>query len=282
MVGQNSADARGVPFWGRAFELVLSGDVRLAWGLLLLAWGIVFVGAMTGHGHWLHADPLTEHPSWPLGVSLLTFVAAWLVMTIAMMLPTTLPLIQLFAKLKRGQNAEDWQPLLLLFIAAYLAVWSVFALLTFLGDYGLHRLVDSWPWLIQHSSWFAGITLVLAGAFQFSGLKEQCLRVCRHPFSFLTQHYRRGIRATWDLGVRHGLYCLGCCWALMLVMFSVGVTHLTGMLLLTAVMAIEKTSRWSRVVVPVVGVGLLLWGGLTLLSPGSATAILSNSQCSTR
>jgi predicted metal-binding membrane protein len=88
--------------------------------------------------------------------------------------------------------------------------------------------------------------------------------------------------STWDLGVRHGLYCLGCCWALMLVMFSVGVTHLTGMLLLSAVMAIEKTSRWGQVVVPVVGVGLLLWGGLKLLSSGTETAILSSSQCSTR
>ena len=94
--------------------------------------------------------------------------------------------------------------------------------ITFLGDYGLHRLVDSCPWLTQHTSWFAGITLVLAGTFQFSGLEEHCLRVCRHPFNFLTQHYRRGIRAAWDLGVRHGLYCLGCCWALMLVMFFRG------------------------------------------------------------
>jgi predicted metal-binding membrane protein len=93
---------------------------------------------------------LTEHPSWVLGANLLTFVAAWLVMTIAMMLPTALPLIQLFAKLKREQNAQDWQPLLLLFMSAYLAVWLVFALLTFLGDCWLHPLVDSWPWLIQH------------------------------------------------------------------------------------------------------------------------------------
>jgi predicted metal-binding membrane protein len=99
----------------------------------------------------------------------------------------------MLAKLKREQNAEGWQPLLLLFIAAYLAVWSAFALLTFLGDYGLYRLVDSWPWLIQHTSWFAGITQLLAGAFQFSSLKEQCLRVCRHPFNFLTRHYRRGM-----------------------------------------------------------------------------------------
>lgn len=116
-----------------------------------------------------------------------------------------------------------------------------------IGDFGLHRLIESQPWLSQHSSWFAGVTLLVAGAFQFSGLREQCLRVCRHPFGFLTQYYRRGAGAAWNLGVRHGLYCLGCCWALMLVMFSVGVAHLTGMLILTAVMAIEKISTSERI-----------------------------------
>lgn len=282
MASQSSADSRGVPTWGRAFDLLLSGDVRLAWGLLFTAWVIVFVATVTGNGHWLHADPLAEHPSWAVSMKLLTFIAAWLIMTIAMMLPASLPLIQLYAKVKQEQNEQRWQPLLLLFIAAYLTVWSVFALLAFLGDYGLHRLVDSWPWLIQHSSWFTGIALLLAGAFQFSGLKEQCLRVCRHPFGFLTQHYRRGIRATWDLGVRHGLYCLGCCWALMLVMSSVGVAHLAVMLVLTAVMAIEKTSRWGRALVPVVGVALLIWGGVRVLSPDTAMAVLTGSQCSTR
>ena len=153
MASQTSANARGVPMRVRAFDLFLSGDVRFAWGLLFTAWGIVFVATLTGNGRWLHADPVTEHPSWTVGMNLLTFMVAWLVMTIAMMLPTSLPLIQLFAKVKREQNAQRWQPLLLLFIAAYLTVWSVFALLTFLGDYWLHRLVDSWPWLIQHSSW---------------------------------------------------------------------------------------------------------------------------------
>jgi hypothetical protein len=90
----------------RAFDLLLSGDVRFAWGLLFTAWGIVFVATLTGNGRWLHADPLTEHPSWTVGMNLLTFMVAWLVMTIAMMLPTSLPLIQLFAKVKREQNAQ--------------------------------------------------------------------------------------------------------------------------------------------------------------------------------
>ena len=282
MAGQSSANARTTGMRDRGLELLVSGDVTLAWALLFFAWGVVFLASVTGDGRCLEFDPLTGRPSWAVGLSLVTFIAAWLIMTVAMMLPASLPLIQLFAKVMREQNVRHSQALVLLFVAAYLTVWSLFALITFIGDFWLHRIVDSEPWLIQHSSSFAGITLLLAGAFQFSGLKEQCLRVCRHPFGFLTQYYRRGARAAWNLGVRHGLYCLGCCWALMLVMFSVGVAHLTGMLILTAVMAIEKTSTWGRPLVPLVGAALLVWGGLTLLSPDGATTILSSSRCLSR
>jgi predicted metal-binding membrane protein len=280
MVDQRSTNARVMPSWLRALELLLSGDGTLVWGMLFSAWGIVFIAVLTGNGNWLHGDTLATHPYWGIGTNLLTFIFAWLVMTVAMMLPTSLPLIQLFAKVKREQKAEHWEAQLLLFVVAYLTVWSVFALITFLGDFLLHRFVDSRPWLIQHSSWFTGMTLLLAGAFQFSGLKERCLRVCRHPYGFLSQHYRRGTRAAWDLGLHHGLYCLGCCWTLMLVMFSVGVAHLAGMLILTAVMAVEKTSPWGRTLVPVFGIILLVWGGLTLVLGDTPTAILTSSRCS--
>jgi predicted metal-binding membrane protein len=282
MAGQYSESARRTPIRARGLEPLLSGDVTLAWGLLFSAWGIVFLAVIGGDGRCLYYDPLTEHPSWAVGLSLVTFVAGWLIMAAAMMLPASLPLIQLFAKVMREQNVRHWQRLVLLFVAAYLAVWSLFALVTFIGDFGLHRIVESQPWLSQHSSWFAGVALLVAGGFQFSGLKEQCLRVCRHPFGFLTQYYGRGAKATWDLGVRHGLYCLGCCWALMLVMFAVGVAHLTGMLILTAVMAIEKTSTWGRPLVPLVGTALLVWGGWTLVSPDTATMILTSSRCLSR
>lgn len=280
MEDQRSTNARVMPLWLRALELLLSGDATLVWGMLFFAWGTVLIAVLTGNGNWLHADSLTAHPYWGIETNLLAFIFAWLVMTVAMMLPTSLPLIQLFAKVKREQKAQHWRAQLLLFVVAYLTVWSVFALITFFGDFLLHRFVDSRPWLVQHSSWFTGITLLLAGAFQFSGLKERCLRVCRHPYGFLSQHYRRGTRAAWDLGLHHGLYCLGCCWTLMLLMFSVGVAHLAGMLVLTAVMAIEKTSRWGRTLVPVFGVVLLVWGGFTLVSGATPTAILTSSRCS--
>jgi len=280
MAGQSPANRRRIAIRSWGLERLLLGDAKVVWCILFFAWGLVFLATLTGNGHWLHGDPLAEHPSWAVGMNLLTFMAAWLIMTIAMMLPTSLPLLQLFAKVSREQKLDNGEFLLLLFIAAYLTIWSLFALLIFLGDLGWHRLINSQPWLIENSSWFAGITLLLAGAFQFSSLKEQCLRVCRHPFGFLAQHYRRGIKATWNLGVRHGLYCLGCCWALMFVMFSVGVTHLAGMLILSAVMAIEKTSSWGRALVPCVGFALLVWGGLTLWSADTGTAILTGSQCS--
>jgi predicted metal-binding membrane protein len=247
---------------------------------LFSAWGLVFLATVTGNGRWLHGDPLAEHPSWAVGMNLLTFLAAWLVMTMAMMLPASLPLLQLFAEVSRRQDLRHREGLLPLFIAAYLTTWTMFALISFLGDLGWHRLIDSRPWLTQNSSWFAGLILLLAGAFQFSPLKEQCLRVCRHPFGFLAQYYGRGIKATWNLGIRHGLYCLGCCWALMLVMFSVGVTHLAGMLILSAVMAIEKSSTWGRTLVPIVGFALLIWGGLTLWSADTGVSILPGAQFS--
>ena len=99
--------------------------------------------------------------------------------------------------------------------------------------------------------------LALAGAFQFTPLKDACLRSCRHPAQFLTRYYRRGAGGGFRLGARHGAFCVGCCWALMLVMFSVGVASLVWMGALTAVMVHEKTRPLGREMVPVTGVALL-------------------------
>lgn len=238
-------------------------DLALVWGLVFLAWVLVFLATLTGQGHLLHHDSLFETDSQPLLLKLLVFLIAWQVMTVAMMLPASLPLIRLFAKVSSEAGKT---PVLPVFLAAYLTIWTGFALLAFLGDLGLHHLIDNLA-RSQHPGLLSGTTLIVAGAFQFSGLKEHCLKACRHPLSFLTHHYQRGLPAAWNLGIHHGLYCLGCCWALMLVMFAVGVSHLTWMLVLTGVMVIEKTSRWSRILVPVVGVGLIVWGTATLLHP---------------
>lgn len=254
------------PLLSRLYDF-LTHEMMPVWGLVFLAWVLMLLMVVTGQDHWSYHDTLIGEKSQPLVLKLFIFLLTWQVMTVAMMLPSSLPLIRLFSKVSRQQSQEKGYLLLVVFICAYATVWTGFALLNFLGDWGLHYLVNSLPWLHQRTWLISSITVLMAGAFQFSGLKEHCLKSCRHPLSFLTHHYQRGLKAAWNLGIRHGLYCLGCCWALMLIMFTVGVGHLTLMLVLTGVMVLEKTSRWSRVLVPVVGTSLLVWGTLTLLHP---------------
>jgi predicted metal-binding membrane protein len=124
---------------------------------------------------------------------------------------------------------------------------------------------------ISANAWAIGpAVLALAGAFQFSSLKDRCLDVCRHPGAFLLRHYERGTGGAFRLGSRHGLFCLGCCWALMLLMFSVGVANLWWMAVLALVMLHERTSAAGRRAVPVTGVALL--GIAAVLLPFNAWA----------
>jgi predicted metal-binding membrane protein len=157
--------------------------------------------------------------------------------------------------------------------AAYFAVWLAFAGVALLGDAGVHALVERWGWLHTHEGLVLAGALGLAGAVQFTPITRRCLRVCRDPRGFLFQHYRRGVAAAWWLGVRHGAFCVGCCWALMLIMFAVGAGNLWWMVALTAVMVAEKITRWGPRLVAPVGVLLLFaagWAGLDALAPPAA------------
>jgi predicted metal-binding membrane protein len=221
---------------------------------------------MTGnHAHLLSHDAILTGRAIPGPSTVILFLAAWQVMTGAMMLPSSLPMLQLFAGVSRNQQ----RPRLVLgaFVAAYFAVWTGFALAALVTDAGLHTVADRWSWLDARPRLIAGAVLVGAGLFQFSPLKERCLDACRSPMGFLYQHYRRGVPAAWNLGLRHGLFCLGCCWALMLVMFAVGIGSLAGMAGLTGVMTIEKSFPWGRRLVPIVGIALIAWGTALLLAP---------------
>lgn len=246
-------------------------DEWIVWGVVALAWALALAGGLAGRSDWLAHDALLGRGV-PDAATLLRFLLAWQVMVGAMMLPTALPMVRLFARASRGAPGHGLA--MLAFLGAYAAVWTAFALAAVVGDAGVHALAATLDLRQTRPGLLAGLALLLAGAFQFSPLKEQCLRACRHPVSFLMHYYGRGVRAAWRLGLRHGLFCLGCCWALMLVMFAVGAGSLVWMSLLTGVMLIEKTSRWGRRLVPVVGLLLLLWGGLLLVGPGWLPAAL--------
>jgi predicted metal-binding membrane protein len=182
-------------------------------------------------------------------------------MSVAMMLPSTFPLVRVFLTITEGSGS-----LLALLCAGYLGMWALFGVAALLADAGLHRAVEGSAWLAARPERVSGALLLGAGLFQFSPLKYSCLRQCRSPVAFVIQHWRgtsRALRAL-RVGALHGIYCVGCCWALMLVMFAVGGANLGWMLALAALMFVEKAVAWGRAVT--VGAGLTLAGwGLGLL-----------------
>lgn len=253
----------------KTFSLSLRYNLEnfLILGQVFIAWTLALVISIIGHVHWLDYNSLIQSIDYSVGLKLCLFLLSWQVMIIGMMLPSSLPLIQLFAKISTKQNEKVLSSSLILLLLGYISVWTGFALVAFGCALGLHFLFLDFPLLEEYPWIISSATLFLAGIFQFSSIKERCLKVCRHPVSFLHHHYQRGLKAAWRLGLYHGLYCLGCCWALMLVMFATGVGHLVAMLLLGGVMVIEKTSRWGQKFVPLVGVGLIIWAlGIVIYS----------------
>lgn len=230
--------------------------------LIALAWVTLIVLGQSPYARYLSHHSLDEVRGG--GSLMLVFVAGWLIMLVAMMLPTSLSLVVMFDRLARRR--PDYKRLVGLLLAGYLSIWTLFGMLVYLGDSMLHAAVARMPWLADHVSALSAGVLLLAGVYQFTPLKYHCLDKCRSPFSFITEHWRgRGEQGqAFLLGIHHGRFCLGCCWTLMLVMFAVGVGNLGWMLVLGALMAIEKNARWGRRLSTPLGFVLLAWG-LSLL-----------------
>jgi predicted metal-binding membrane protein len=187
------------------------------------------------------------------------FVAGWTLMTVAMMLPTTLPLLAFFQSLVRTR--PDRMVLVALLVTGYLSVWIVFAMAVHAGDQGVHAVVERFGALEENLWVIPAATFLVAGLYQFSSLKYSCLTVCRSPVAFVMQGWRGSARRdALRLGVHHGIVCAGCCWALMLLMFAVGVGSIGWMLALSAVIATEKNMSWGRSVSTPLGVILVVFG----------------------
>jgi len=234
------------------------------------AWIAAIAAQAAGAAALVNHDALLVGDGPPLVVAAILALLAWQVMIAAMMLPSSLPLVRLYARAserapRRGRSMGA-------FIGGYALVWSAFGLVAFGADAGLHAAVNSSSWLQDHDWWIGGSVLALAGAFQFTSLKDACLDKCRHPGQFMMRFYERGPRGGFRLGARHGIFCVGCCWALMLVMFATGVASLVWMALLTAVMIHEKTRPLGARAVPVTGVALLGAASVVLLYSAYASS----------
>jgi predicted metal-binding membrane protein len=249
----------------RSHRPVERNTIRWPWLLVAAAWAAALLATLSGHRELVDHHYLLEESSLPWLLAVAVFLLCWQVMLVAMMLPSSMPLIKMVIYASRRQA----RPVAVqaAFLAGYAVVWTAFAVAAFVGDTAIHHAVDAWPWLAAHSFVIGAVTFAIAGAFQFSPLKERCLSACRTPLSFFARHYREGAAPAWRLGVRHGLFCLGCCWALMLVMFGVGVGSLGWMAGLAGVMVIEKAIPGGRRIGPFVGVALLVLAVIWCLHP---------------
>jgi predicted metal-binding membrane protein len=224
----------------RRDRAILIGSLGLLAGIAALA---IWLWQSSAYGRYLHH---TGGGDAPLVVEVSLFAAGWLLMIVAMMLPTSIPLVVTFAALvrRRPHPARLVGGVLL----GYLAMWSAFGVFAYVGDRGVHAAVDALPWLAEHPQLIAAATLAIAGVWQFSPLKYRCLDECRSPLGFVMNRWRgvSPMSEAFRLGVAHGVFCIGCCWSMMLVMFGLGLGSLAWMLALGAVMAVEKNAPWGR------------------------------------
>jgi len=224
--------------------------------LVLAAWLALSVWSLSPYAEWLdHAR--IEAIAAPPTVRLVVFTLGWTLMIIAMMLPATLLLLACCLE-DKPLSIRRLAPVIL----AYLAVWAVFGSVSYLGDSALHEIVERVPAL---EGVIAPGVLLLAGVYQFTSIKRACLSRCRPEgaaFKTLRQSSRRSL---WTMGLLHGVFSLGSCWALMLLMFAIGGVSMIWMLVLGAVMAAECLSQRGEGIARLLGVVLVAASALLLM-----------------
>jgi predicted metal-binding membrane protein len=229
----------------------------------LVAW-IVTVERMRG----MDAGPGTS-----LG-DLGWYVGIWVTMTAAMMLPSVAPMALLFARVSRDRRGrgEAFVPTWI-FLAGYLASWTAYGLLA----YGVFRLVTAGgtDWLAwdRAGPYIAGGAVLLAGLYQLTPLKEVCLRHCRGPMHFILHGWRTGPLGALRMGGEHGIYCIGCCWGLMVILFAVGVMSLFWMVVVAAVIFVEKVLPQGLRFSQAFALGFVALGLWIAIAPGSVPGL---------
>jgi len=189
----------------------------------------------------------------------LTFMM-WAVMMVAMMLPTASPMIEMYARIARGR-ADSSRYAVWSFAGAYLVVWTLFSAAATGGQWMLQRAALLRGDLTTPPL-FGAVILVAAGIFQLTPLKNACLSNCRSPLGFFLTQWRGGSGGAFKMGLQHGAFCLGCCWALMVLLFVVGVMNLAWVAALSVFVLIEKAAPYGRVVARASGVAMVLAGAL--------------------
>lgn len=198
------------------------------------------------------------------------FLTAWGVMMAAMMLPSAVPMIALYRTVSRNQS-QAGRPVVTttLFAATYLLVWLLFGVPVYLASVAVGAFAAGASWL----PYALGAVLVAAGVYQFTAIKRVCLNYCQTPLTFIMARWRTGYAATLRLGLAHAAYCVGCCWGLMVVLVTAGAMSLPWVLLIAAVVFVEKLLPRGQITARLVGVALILLGVAVVVRPDLAVAL---------
>jgi predicted metal-binding membrane protein len=223
-------------------------------GWLLLYWGATNMDSP--------AAQLTMPMSGWSAANWFAVLIMWAVMMAAMMLPAAMPMVSVFGTLNRSRGEAGRT---VVFVSGYLALWAAFGAAATAAQWALQTSGLLSPMIVSMSPVLSAALLVIAGAFQFTPLKHACLRACRSPLGFLMTDWRDGLWGAARMGVRHGLYCLGCCWALMALLFVGGAMNLLWIAALTLLVAMEKLAPKGDILAKALGALMIGAGAARLI-----------------
>lgn len=210
----------------------------------LVCWWWIVVMARDMYGPMSGASAWMMTPSWDAPHMLLLW-AMWAVMMTGMMLPSASPTLLLYGAAARRRDGAGAARQMYALAVGYVAVWALFSVLATAVQRTLATLLLVSPMMELTSPTASAVLLLIAGAYQLTPLKRACLNTCQSPLGFLMRHWRTGLGGALRMGIEHGIYCLGCCWALMLLLFVGGVMNLTVIAALTAFVAFEKIAPFG-------------------------------------
>src|SRR5688500_4247483 len=235
--------------------------------------GVIAAGAWTHVARWRPGgDDMAgmEMSMAPTLLDGLAYVVAWAIMMAAMMLPSALPMIGLYAGTQKAASTPARLASVALFALMYLGLWALTGLPVYAASLLLMAITA------ETLAYVVATVLVVAGVYQLTPLKQMCLRHCRSPLGFLLGHWRAGIRGALGMGAAHAVYCLGCCWALMVVLVVAGAMSLPWVLLIASAVAVEKLVPRGEWIARLTGVALVLLGVAVAVRPALAAGLRSS------
>ncbi len=230
--------------------------VLLAWGWLFLGAGIEMEQMDMGGG-----QIMLMAPEWSAGYAVVIFLM-WAIMMMAMMLPSAAPAILLTSALMNGRRGGRVLGPTGLFVLGYMLIWFGFSLVATALQFGLDRAGLLSADMASGSARLAGLLLIAAGVYQWTPWKQVCLVQCRSPAALLTRFWRNGWLGPLRAGATHGLFCLGCCWLLMILLFVGGVMNLLWIAALALLVLVEKLLPAGPRVSRLMGIALIVWGAV--------------------